>query len=115
MNAIKVHIQGTEYPFLYGRVATRMYARKKQLSNVDGKSLLSVLMGLSTDDEDLLNWCCFKVGCSAEEIEFPFTEEDFQKACDEDPKILIEIEKAIQASMPVEEKSQGNEEKPKTP
>lgn len=87
-----VNINGTDYPFVSGRGALRLYARKKGLSDIGNKEFVEVLGELSMDDADLLNWCCFKAGCGAKGIDFPYDYEAFQELLNDMPHLVDEID-----------------------
>jgi len=87
-----VTIKGKDYPFVSGRGALRLYARKKGLSDIGNKEFVEVLGELSMDDADLLNWCCFKAGCGARGIEFPYDYDEFQEVLTELPHLVDEID-----------------------
>lgn len=87
-----VNIEGEEYPFLLGRGALRLYARKKGFMETKTKDLDSMIMDATMDDQDMISWFAFKVACSATGKKFKYDFEEFQKVLDENPHVIDAID-----------------------
>lgn len=95
-----IKIEGKEYPFNMGRGALRSYCRKKGLEETKMKDINEILVEMDMNDQDLMNWYSFKVASSSEDMEFPYTFEEFQELLDDKPYLLDQIDEVSQEQMP---------------
>lgn len=94
-----IEINGKEYGFTMGRAALRMYARKKQISDLGNKEFVELLSNVSMDDADLISWCAIKAASK----DFNMTFEEFQNYLTENPHVVDALDKLNEEQMPESE------------
>lgn len=103
----KVKIKDKEYPIVIGRAALRMFALEHELGDVGMQEIRSMLLDVTMNQADYLNWCGFKAGCSAEGVEFPYSFEEFQEILTKHPHLVDEIDRISENQQPAP--VEGNE------